>query len=355
MINGVLCLWLLQGVLAVFQGRSLYQLLQGPHNMKRVLLMLVMLYASEAVSMAVLLVVFQGKKLLRFTIHAFWVTLIFPGIATLVADILYIRATGKFLLGMAYLLLAAFMYLVAGVGLSLLLIRIYGHRAFRPQIYRRKTRRKGRAPVVPEPEHKHSSSGEHPTGETASRTYHKGESTSHPKQRREFTSQTNPYSYRKEGPAAGSVIIPDYRQEYIDKVLPEETGLSLVQPTQERPIYYGGTAKQVMVAYISKDNLILQCEEGRYGYQRLGRIASAGRLLEISGRRERPIGTITPAGYVKNAAGLEVGYVDEEGYVFRYEGTGVLDMTHAKTLIGRVNPGDLEAGAALILFYQSIE
>lgn len=408
MINSVICLWLIQGVLAAFQGRMLYQyaLMSGAYDMKRIILTMLLLYAVEAVSMAVLLVVFNGKELLRFTSHAFWVTVILPALATVVTDIIYIRVTGKFIRGIAYLLFAATVYLVAGIGLSLLLVRIYGHRAFRPNNYLNRNK-KNRAKIIPGPPPKNSysqdsqseksssrayqggktssrtyksgktSSRTYRAGKTSSRTYQTGKSTSYTYQTRNTSSedyQTGRNTIRtyhtekrytdtdrsdtypkEENKASGNVIIPDYRQEYIDKVLPKETGLSPVQPTQDRAIFYGGTQNQVMVAYINKDNMILRAEEGRSGYQRLGRIASAGKLYEISGRTEKLIGNITPAGYVKNAAGLEVGYVDEEGYVYRYEGIGVRDMTHAKTLIGRVNPGDLEAGAALILFHNLIE
>lgn len=415
MINSVICLWLIQGVLAAFQGRMLYQysLMSGPFDMKRIILTMLLLYAAQAVSMTVLLIVFHGKELLRFTNHAFWVTVIFPAIATLMTDIIYIRMTGRFIRGLAYLLLAAAVYLVAGIGLPLLLVKVYGHRAFRPRFFLKRSRKRYGVTGSPKPTHGKPLSQSDQTGKSSSRadqagktytrtyktgknsarayhtgktsspayqagetfsytyqgggtssyTYREGESssqtvqagetsspTSHTEQGYPETGQSDPY-HAGRNTAAGSVIIPDYRQEYIDMVLPKETGLSTVQPTHDRAIFYGGSSNQVMVAYINKDNMILQCEEGRYGYQRLGRIASTGKLYENTGRTEKLMGNITPAGYVKNAAGLEVGYVDEEGYVYRYEGIGVRDMTHAKTLIGRVNPGDLEAGAALILFY----
>ena len=160
-------------------------------------------------------------------------------------------------------------------------------------------------------------------------------------------SETKHNSYHSS--EGSSYIVPDYRQEYIDQVVPETRKLNPIKYTHERMICSGGSRDQVPVAYINNDNTIHLCEEGSYGYHRLGRIAPSGKIYEITGRTETFTGYTTPAGYVRNAAGLEVGCVDEEGNVFRYEGLGARDMAHAKTLIGKVNPGDLEAGAALIL------
>lgn len=395
MINSVICLWFVQGVLAAFQGRLLYQyaLMNGPYDIKRIILNLLLLYMSEAVSMAVLLVVFEGKKLLRFTGHAFWVTIIFPAIATIVADFFYIRTTGRFLRGFACLLLASLAYLAAGIGFSLLLVRIFGHRAFRPGNLLMANRKKHRARTKPEASNENQcsqgkqteegSSQSHDTGwnsscanqenEASSRTYrtgrtysgfyHKGEANSEAHHAEEgFSERSGSYRAGEKSPednqaekASHKVIIPDYRQEYIEKAIPKDIAFHSLQSVHDRAIYYGGSSNQLMVGYIDKNDIILQAEKNQYGARRLGCIGPDGKFYELSGKNEKLIGHITPAGYVKNAVGLEVGYVDEEGRVFRYEGVGVRDMTHAKTLIGRVNPGDLEAGAALILFFKSDE
>ena len=323
MINTILCLWFIQGVLAFFQGRILYHYsrLSGPYEGKRVVLTILLVYAVEAVSMAILLILFRGKKLLQITRHAFWATVLLPAVATLLATIQYIRVTGNFVRGVTYLLLSAMIYLLVGLGLPLLLVRIYGHRGFRPFVnIRRSSKTEVAFPGIAAVRHQHK------TGTKR---------------------RSNSYSEER------GCVIPDYRQEYIDPVFSDSTDLSPVRDTYPRAIYTGGSTNQVPVAYINQENQVLLCEEGSYGYGRLGRIASSGKIYEITGRAENYSGSITPAGYVRNAAGLEVGCVDEEGNVFRYEGPGVRDMAHAKTLIGKVNPGDLEAGAALILLYKS--
>ncbi len=324
MINTVLFLWLIQGVIAFFQGRILYHysLMNGPYEVKRVLLTIVLLYAAEAVSMAVLLIVLGGKKLLQVTKHAFWATVLFPAIATVLTDFQYIRVTGEFMKGITFLFVATIIYLAAGIGLSLLLVRIYGHRGFRPFVISRSRSSKAEVTIQ---------------GLSAAR--HRTETGT---------------KYKTRGFSEGrSYIVPDYRQEYIDHLSPEHPDLRPVKSDYERTIYSGGSRNQLPVAYINNENLIMLCEEGSFGYQRLGRIAPSGKIYEITGRTESYTGSITPAGYVRNAAGLEVGCVDEEGNVFRYEGLGARDMAHAKTLIGKVNPGDLEAGAALILLVKS--
>lgn len=326
MITTVLFLWLIQGVNAFFQGRILYHysMMSGAYEVKRALLTIVLVYATEAVSMAVLLILFGGKKLQQVTRHAFWATVLFPAIATILTDIQYIRTTGEFIKGITYLFIAIILYLVAGLGLSLLLVRIYGHRGFRPFVFGRG--RSSRAEVTMQ-------------GLSAAR--HRTEAET------KFKSKSHGFSEGR------SYVVPDYRQEYIDPMSSERPDLRPVKTDHERAIYSGGSRNQLPVAYINNENAVLLCEEGSLGYQRLGRIAPSGKIYEITGRTESFTGYTTPAGYVRNAAGLEVGCVDEDGNVFRYEGLGVRDMAHARTLIGKVNPGDLEAGAALILLLKS--
>lgn len=416
-----LLIWAIQGVIALCQGRILYlySFTGSQQDIRKTILILALLYASEAFSMTILLLVYHGKRDIRITQHAFWTTVIFPVIATVTADILYIKVSGRFFLGLFFLLFAAVIYVVAGLGLPMLCSRIFGHSAFRPFTYgRRIPARNGAA--------RHGSIRGNYTGSRAygdkayddrnnrNREYRDREYQDRTGRDRIFNDRENKDSEykanynrnghnqnqefrgwgfetrdhidrddrnsgRKESTSAAAdnrpegegkegsgqpeqfhksrVIIPDYTQEYIDKIdqdyvdrldQHEEDGLSLVHP-KDRPVYYGGSKSRAMVAYINRDNQLISCDERRTGYGRLGRIASSGEVYEYNGGTEAYAGIVTAAGYIRNAFGLDIGCVDEDGNVFRYEGEGALDMTHAKTLVGKVNPGDYSSGAAFLL------
>jgi hypothetical protein len=411
-----LLIWTIQGIIALCQGRILYlySFTSSQHDIRRTILTIALLYASEAFSMTILLLVYHGKRDIRITRHAFWATVIFPVIATVTADILYIKASGRFFLGLFFLIFAAVIYAVAGLGLSMLCIRIFGHSAFRPFTYGKRIPVRSRTA-------RHGSIGSNYTGGRtySGRTYSdrtyggrtygntefrgwgfgneadrsrndsntdRKEDTSAATDNRPEEDSKEGYSYfgyrsyntnnsstfdirrpsgssparnakQTEQPHRGSVIIPDYSQEYIDKFDQAyinrmeqrgEDGFILTHPN-DRPVYYGGSKSRIMVAYINQDNQLISCDERRTGFGRLGRIASSGEIFEYNGGTEVQAGFVTAAGYIRNAAGLDIGCVDENGNVFRYEGEGALDMTHAKTLVGKVNPGDYSAGAAFLL------
>ena len=339
MFRNLLLIWIIQGSIALCQGRVLYLYLftSGRQDIEKTLLITALLYAVGAVSMVILLLVYHGKRDLRITRHAYWTTVIFPAIATVIAGILYIKVSTRFFLGLLLLLLAAILYFVAGLSLSMLLVRIFGHSSFRPILF-------GSHKSVKIGYDRHGSIG---------RTINSTKGTRNREQS----------SYQQGGSGKRSVVFPDYQQEYIDKVNWNEAGrneqehkdnYSLVNDP-DRPVYSGGTKTRVKVAYINRENQMIRCNESSSGYGRLGRIASTGEIYKYSGGSDVYAGHVTAAGYVRNAAGLDIGCIDDDGNVFRYEGEGALDMTHAKTLIGKVNQGDYAAGAAFLLLYEAYD